>query len=169
MKDTQEDRSSQFGSNGNGLVQNAMPHAVRHSPLPFRLRKSERVLPFRSSSKATKHTTSEGTEKSPLFKLPPELRDTIYDIVATAEPILRLRIDVRQDLKGRYAQAQAYTITGLARACRLLRLEYGIALERRIKLFRTPKGDHNGLRLMEYCKLQTWYGWEGLAEDRKRI
>lgn len=97
------------------------------------------------------------------------MRDTIYDIVAANEPMLRLRVDIGQDLKGRHAQAQAYTITGLARACHLLRLEYGIALERRTKLLRTPKGDRNGLRLMEYSKLHTWYGWEGLAEDRKCI
>lgn len=74
MNDAHEKRSPQSWLNGNGLVQNEMPHAVRHNPLPLRPRNSERVLPIRNSSKTTKHTTSEGTKKSPLFKLPPELR-----------------------------------------------------------------------------------------------
>lgn len=96
-------------------------------------------------------------EQSPLFRLPREIRDNIYDLVALSEGHLHLRVVLKRGSKPqkRAFAADAFVRTssqyksernGLDRTSSQLRQEYKEALERRIKLLMTTR-DLAGNRL----------------------
>lgn len=60
-------------------------------------------------------------------------------------------------------------LQGIARACRLLRLKYGVALECRTKQLMAHKGDGNGQRLMSFSELWWAIGTQGYIKDKTRI
>lgn len=68
------------------------------------------------------------------FKLPPELRDKIYDDVAAAEVNIGLKVTLKHHSSPKVA---AYSVRGLSHTCKQIRQEYSNRLQHRIKRLRT--------------------------------
>lgn len=95
--------------------------------------------------------------KLPLLRLPRELRDNIYDLLALSEDQLHLRIVLGKGSKpqklfftaeafGRNDRLVKTDYTDLGRTSSQLRQEYAVALERRVRLLMTTR-DLAGNRL----------------------
>jgi hypothetical protein len=95
---------------------------------------------------ARRSTVAEATAHSPLFCLPRETRDHIYDLVALSEEKLLYKFT----LKAGERPQKAYSVPrGASYACSEFMAEYRDAVERRV-ISLMGKGDHNGLRLSHF-------------------
>lgn len=78
--------------------------------------------------------SSTSTKSCFLFKLPPELRDKIYDDIAAAEVNIGLKVTLKRQTSPKVA---AYSVRGLSHTCTQIRQEYSNRLQHRIKCLRT--------------------------------
>lgn len=83
------------------------------------------------------------TADSRLFRLPLELRDEIYDLLALEETRIFVEIGLQ---KGEKPRKEVFAVRGLGHTTALLRLEYTRAVERRVGGLMS-KGDLNGDRI----------------------
>jgi hypothetical protein len=91
-------------------------------------------------------TAAEAITHSPFFRLPREIRDEVYDLVALSEERMLYSITLKANERPQKAHVAP---RGASYACSVFMAEYQDAVTRRVKAL-MGQGDGNGLRLSHF-------------------